>query len=87
MNTYFLIVIADLLLAANFAIQKRYQEDVGASVKSSLIYNTATGIFSAFLFWVINGFEIHVTLCSLFLAAIFSVALVAYLFIGFHIME
>lgn len=87
MNTYLLIIIADFLLAANFAIQKKYQENVGASVKSSLIFNTATGCFSVFLFLIINGFRIHVTPYSLLLAAIFSTALVAYLFIGFRIME
>ena len=87
MNAYILIIIADILLAANFVFQKKYQGTAGTSIKAGLIYNAMTGIFSALIFLIINQFQIKLTGFSVIMAAIFATVVMLYIFIGFRIME
>lgn len=87
MNSYFLIVLADILLAVILVCQKKYQEKAGTSAKASLKYTILSGVFSALIFLVINGFTINVTLFSIGMATLFSVMLTIYVFIGFGIMK
>lgn len=76
-----------MLLAGNFVFQKKYQKTAGASIKSGVIYNALTGIFSTLIFLIINRFKIDIEPYSCVMAAVFSTALMAYMFIGFKIME
>ena len=87
MNAYILIIIADIFLAANIVFQKIYQKTAGTSVKAGLLYNAATGVFSALLFLIMNQFQIKLTGFSVLMAAIFAVVFMLYIFIGFKIME
>ena len=87
MNPYILIIIADLLLAATFVFQKKYQNISGTSLKAGLIYNSLVGLFSALMFLCINGFDIQITGFSLLMAAIFASVIIIYIFIGFKLME
>lgn len=75
------------MLAGNFVFQKKYQKTAGASIKSGVIYNALTGIFSTLIFLIINKFKIDVVPYSCVMAAVFSTALMTYMFIGFKIME
>ena len=74
-------------IAGNFVFQKKYQKTAGASIKSGVIYNALTGIFSTLIFLIINKFKIDVVPYSCVMAAVFSTALMAYMFIGFKIMK
>ena len=47
-------------IAGNFVFQKKYQKTAGASIKSGVIYNALTGIFSTLIFLIINKFKIDV---------------------------
>lgn len=87
MNSYILVIFADILLAMTFVIQKKYQLKVGVSVKSSLVYTVLTGLFSAIIFLVINGFKVRATWFSLVMAIAFTIVVTAYTLIGFRIME
>lgn len=87
MNSYFLIIIADILLTITFVIQKKYQLEVGVSAKTNLAYTVISGLFSAILFLAINGFKIRATWFSLVMAIAFSVVVTAYTLIGFRVME
>ena len=87
MNPFVLIIIADLLLAATFVFQKKYQHLSGTSLKAGFIYNSLAGIFSAIMFLCINRFEIRVTALSFLLATIFASSIIIYVFIGFKLME
>lgn len=87
MNAYIMIIIADILLAANFVFQKKYQSTAGTTLKAGLMYNALTGAFSALMFLIINRFEIRISGYSLVMAAIFACVLMLYIFIGFRIME
>ena len=73
MNAYIMIIIADILLAANFVFQKKYQSTAGTTLKAGLMYNALTGAFSALMFLIINRFEIRISGYSLVMAAIFSI--------------
>lgn len=87
MNSYVLIVIADIFLAATLAFQKKYQRKAGTSVKARLVYTVVSGIFSALLFLAINGFTIRATWFSVAMAIAFSIVSTGYVFIGFRLME
>lgn len=87
MNAYILIIIADILLAAQFVFQKKYQKISGTSLKAGLIYNALIGLFSAIMFLCINSFEIQITGFSFFMAVIFATAVMLYTFVGFKLME
>ena len=45
MGSYIIIIVADILLAVGFVLQKEYQNNAGASMRSGLVYNLFTGIF------------------------------------------
>ena len=87
MNSYMLILFADILLAVTFACQKKYQEMAGVSIKASLVYTILSGVFSAVIFLIINKFTVRVTLFSIIMAVVFSVVITVYVFIGFRIMK
>ena len=87
MSSYILVVIADILLTVTLVLQKQYQSKAGTSVKASLVYTILSGVFSAGLFFAINGFKVRVTLFSIFLAVLFSILLTTYVFIGFRIIK
>ncbi|MBE7036108.1 MAG: EamA family transporter [Clostridia bacterium] len=87
MNAYILIIMADLLLAANFVFQKRYQKLFGTSLKAGLVYNALMGVFSAVMFLCINRFEIRITGFSFLMAVIFATVVMLYIFVGFKLME
>lgn len=87
MNSYVLIVIADILLAVTLAFQKNYQSKAGTTVRASLVYTILSGVFSSAMFFAINGFTVRVTWFSIVMALLFSVVLTIYVFAGFRIME
>ena len=87
MNSYILIILADILLTITFVIQKKYQLKVGVSAKTSLAYTVLSGAFSAIIFLVLNGFKVRATWFSFVMAVAFSVVVTAYTLIGFRVME
>ena len=87
MNSYALIILADVLLAVILACQKKYQGKAGTSAKASLIYTILSGTFSAAIFFVINGCTIHITTYSAVMATLLSIAVSISVFGGFAIMQ
>ena len=87
MNPYFLIIVADIFLAASFVFQKNYQKAAGTAVKSGLIYNLLMGVFCAVMFFCINGCRVNLTPYSVMMAAFSTITGMLYVFIGFKIME
>ena len=87
MDAYLLIIIADILLAATFVFQKKYQSLAGTSMKAGLVYNSIAGLFSAIMFLCINRFDVKITGFSFLMAAIFATVIILYIFIGFKLME
>lgn len=87
MQYYFYLLIADLLLAGVFAINKVYQSRAGVSPKAGFKFNALMGLFAAVVFWAVNGFRLHFSLFSLLLATCFSLMLILYTLCGFRIMK
>ncbi len=84
---YFLVVLADLFLAANFVAQKKYQKMAGISSRAGLVYNCLLSFFTAVIFLVINGGTIAVTLYSLLMAFFRIGFIILYILIGFKLMD
>lgn len=87
MGSYTMIVMADVLMAVTFALQKKYQEKAGVSIKASLVYTILLGVFSSALFFVLNKMTLAVTPFSIVMATLISAVGTAYVFIGFHVMK
>lgn len=87
MNSYFLIIMADILYAGNFALQKLYQKKAGTSLKAGLWFNGLGGIFSALMYMAMNKFELHISLYSVLSASIYAFTVMAYVILGFKVME
>ena len=87
MNSYILIVLADVFLASMLVSQKKYQKRAGISLQAGLIYNLLIGLFSSVMFLFINRFDINITGFSLVMAAAFSTIVMTYTFIAFRLMK
>ena len=88
MNSYILILLlADILMAVTFALQKKYQERAGIGVKASLVYTVLLGSFSAVIFFIMNNLTVQATPFSVIMAVLLSSASTAYAFIGFRVMK
>lgn len=87
MNSYLLIIVADILLAMNFALQKMYQKKVGIGTYAGLFFNAASGLFTAIIFWGVNRFAISFSVYSLIMVFIWSGLVAIYMMIGFRILK
>ena len=87
MKDYVLLLIADALLAANFAFNKVYQRRAGTSFSAGFTFSAICGAFTALLFWIYNGFKFSITPFSVLIAVVRSLLCTAYLLIGFRIMK
>lgn len=87
MTDYLLLILADILLALNFAATKAYQKNSGTSLYTGLLFNAALGFFSALLFFAVNGFKCALTPFSVVMALLMGTLCVAYTCLGFLIME
>ena len=77
----------DVLLAACFALQKKYQVTVGTALRASLWFTILTAVCSVAFLLILNGFEIRVSVPSITLAILMALASTTYGLIGFRIME
>ena len=84
---YVLMSIAVLLLAGDFAINKIYQQKQGTSFKAGIQFNFFLGLFTAIVFFIISGFEIHFSLYSLLISFGICATGVLYNFLGFKILK
>ncbi len=84
---YIMLVIAAMLLGADFAVNKVYQKAYGSSIGSSLTFNMLSGIFTAIFFFVIGGFKAEFTVFSALMAAMSALFVASYKLIGFKILN
>lgn len=87
MGSYLMLIIADILLAGNFALSKLYQEKAGTSAKAGFAFNAMTGLFTALIFLAINGFKLSITSYSLIMAVLKNIFCIAYTIVGFKILK
>lgn len=87
MKQYLLLILADLFLAGNFAISKIYQNRAGTSFRASFTFSAITGLLTAVIFWIYNGFQFAVTPFSAIIAILLSLLGTTYTLLGFRIMK
>ncbi len=84
---YILLIVAVVLLGADFSCNKLYQGSFGASLCSSFLYNSLVGLLSTVVFFILNGFSLSVTPFSLIMVVLMTVCAVSYKLIGFGILK
>ncbi|NLD87281.1 MAG: EamA family transporter [Clostridiales bacterium] len=84
---YAMLFAATLLLALDFCIQKFYQKSKGVSFRSGFGFNSLLGLFTAVVFFAINGFNLNITLFSFLVAALGNCLVLCYTLLGFRLMK
>lgn len=87
MKNYFLLLLADLFLAGSFATHKIYQKKAGTSFRASFTFSAMTGLFTAAIFWIYNGFQFAITPFSAIIAVLLSLLGTTYTLLGLRIMK
>ena len=91
MMDYLMLLMAVLLLAGDFVINKLYQKKVGADVRAVLLFNCVNGLLTAGIFFVINGilngFSFEFQWFSLLMASSMAIFGLLYNFIGFRMLR
>lgn len=87
MGDYLFLLLADLLLAVNFALNKIYQRRAGTAVTAGFTFSAICGFFTAIAFWIYNRFKFAITPFSVLMAVLQSLLCTAYLLIGFRIIK
>ena len=82
-----LVLIATVLLAFDFALQKRYQRAEGTTLAAGLKFNAASGLLKAVIFFGLSGFTLEFSVFSIILALLMAIVNVAYVLIGFRILK
>lgn len=84
---YILVAIATLLLAFDFALQKKYQSLEGTDAAAGITFNIWIGLFTAVIFFALSGFLLEFSLYSLILAFFMSLFNALYIIVGFRILK
>ena len=84
---YLMLLGATLLLAVNFSINKVYQKQNGTSLKTASLFNSLIGLFTAIVFFAINGFKMSFSWYSLIMAVIYSTFIMVYTVFGFKLLK
>lgn len=87
MEYYFMTIIAVILIAGDFAVNKLYQRKYGTSVEMGLKFNAFFGVFSALIFFVANGFRLELSMYSMVMASIVAVSVMSYNILGFKVLK
>lgn len=87
MQYYIMVVLATVLLAVDFVLQKTYQKSQGTSVKAGLRFNAGVGLGTAVLFYCLNGFSVSISLYAVLMAVGMSLCLLGYTLLGFRVLK
>ncbi|MBE6883865.1 MAG: DMT family transporter [Ruminococcaceae bacterium] len=87
MQYYLLVLAATLLLAVDFSLNKVYQKRAGVSPAASFGFNAILGLFTAIVFFVINGFRFEFTTFSAIMAVAMAVTNLLYSVIGLKMLS
>lgn len=87
MQNYIFVILATVLLAVDFALQKLYQQKRGTGVEAGLTFNAVIGLVTAIIFFFVNGFKIELSLYSIVMATFMSSFLLCYTILGFRVLK
>ena len=84
---YILVIVATMLLAVEFSLQKLYQKQCGTSPRAGLTFNTISGLVSAVIFLAISGFRIEASTYAVIMALCMCLCAVGYTLLGFRVLK
>lgn len=84
---YAMLVMAALLLAVDFSLNKIYQKMKGTSPAAGFGFNSILGLFTAITFFIINGFKADFSIYSFMMAALVNGLVIFYNIIGFKVLK
>ena len=87
MVNYILVLIATVLLAFEFAFSRKYQTVEGTAMAAGLRFNMLTGLFTALIFFCLNGFKLEFSPFSVLLVALAALCGTAYNVLSFRILK
>ncbi len=82
---YLLLLLAVILMALQFVMNKLFQSKNGSGMMTSLLYTTLTGLATGVIFFCINGCRLTITPFSLLCAVIVAGLCLGYALLGFRI--
>lgn len=83
---YILLCVSSFLLALDFVLNKIYQNLFGATPKSTFLFNSLLGLFTALIFLSINR-SLHFASFSLIMALLSGILVTSYNVIGFNFLK
>ena len=75
---YILICSAALLYSIDFTVNKLFQKINGASLKTSLAFNSLLGLFTAIIMFTVNGFKVKITPFSIIMTIFYTLSVMLY---------
>lgn len=87
MQNYIFVILATVLLAVDFALQKLYQKKQGTGVTAGLTFNAVIGLVTAIIFFFVNRFKVELSLYAIIMATCMSVCLLSYTILGFKVLK
>ena len=84
---YLEVLLAVLLLAGDFSLNKLYQRRAGVTPRAGLVFNLLNGGMTALLFFCVGGFTLRLSWFSLLTAAGLALLITGYTLLGFRIMK
>ena len=84
---YTMLVISSMLLAVDFSLNKIYQKFKGISPSAGFGFNSLLGLFTAIVFFAVNGFKAEFSVYSFICAAIINIFVICYNIIGFKLLK
>ena len=84
---YILIGLSALLCSIDFSVNKLFQKSNGASLKTSLAFNSLLGLFTVVIMFAINGFKLDITPFSVIMSSLFTLFIMSYNVIGFKLLK
>ena len=84
---YFLLLLAVVCFAAQFAFTKLYEGAVRQNTVTSLVMLTVTSLIGAALFWAVSGFRLQFSFTSTLWALALAVIMIPYYMLGIKVLS
>ncbi len=81
------VIAAVILLAFDFALQRKYQTMEGANLIAGLKFNAVSGLMMTVIFFALSGFRVEFSPFSLIMAFAMALFNTSYSVIGFRILK
>ena len=85
--SYLLLIVADILLSINFVCSKKYQLMRGITAKAAYFSVAIMGLFTAVLFFIINGLKVNFSIFSILMSLCYNLTIIIYSVIGRYVIH